>query len=151
MRDRLVVLLAVLCFSLFALSQTAEELVNKNIAAKGGMDKIQTIKSLRIRGKAVFPGGFAICCRGYLSGTVLLPAFCRVFEEWGEFMPVAISIRTPHNVMMRRCEVYCVKLFSASHPFPSRGYTRQIQSRLSSPKDPKARPVYLYTNLFIIE
>ena len=58
MRDRLVVLLAVLCFSLFALSQTAEELVNKNIAAKGGMDKIQTIKSLRIRGKAVFPGGF---------------------------------------------------------------------------------------------
>jgi len=52
------VLPAVLCLSLFALSQTAEELVNKNIEAKGGMDKIQAVKSLRMTGKAVFPGGF---------------------------------------------------------------------------------------------
>ena len=58
MRHRLFLLLAVLCFSLFAASETAEELVNKNIEAKGGLDKIKAIKTLRMTGKAVFPGGF---------------------------------------------------------------------------------------------
>jgi len=39
-------------FSTFALwAQTAEELVAKNIAAKGGMDKIKAIRSLRTSGK----------------------------------------------------------------------------------------------------
>ena len=32
-------------------AQTAEELVAKNIAAKGGIDKIKAIKSLRTSGK----------------------------------------------------------------------------------------------------
>lgn len=35
------------CFSLCAYAQTAEELVAKNIQAKGGLDKIKAIKSLR--------------------------------------------------------------------------------------------------------
>jgi len=55
---RLIIMSAVLCCSLFALSQTAEELVNKNIEAKGGLDKIKAIKTVRMSGKAVFPGGF---------------------------------------------------------------------------------------------
>jgi len=58
MRNRLILLLAVLCLSLCAWPQTAEELVNKNIEAKGGIDKIKSIKTLRMTGKAVFPGGF---------------------------------------------------------------------------------------------
>jgi hypothetical protein len=57
---RLIVLPAVLCFSLFAYSQTAAELVNKNIEAKGGMDKIKAIKTVRMSGQAVSPGGFTL-------------------------------------------------------------------------------------------
>ena len=56
MSYRLILLLAVLGFSLCAASQTVEELVNKNIEAKGGMDKIKAIKSLRMAGKLVAAG-----------------------------------------------------------------------------------------------
>ena len=38
----------VLSVSLFLSAQTADELVNKNIAAKGGMDKIKAIRTVRI-------------------------------------------------------------------------------------------------------
>jgi hypothetical protein len=51
MRLCLVVLLAVLSFSCFASSQTAEEVVAGNIEAKGGMDKIKAIKTFRKTGK----------------------------------------------------------------------------------------------------
>jgi hypothetical protein len=51
MRYWLVSLLAVVCFSVSASSQTAEELVNKNIEAKGGLDKIKAIKTLRTTAK----------------------------------------------------------------------------------------------------
>ena len=47
------------CFSLFATSQTAEELVSKNIQAKGGIDKIKAIKTTRMISKVVFPGGLS--------------------------------------------------------------------------------------------
>jgi hypothetical protein len=40
-----------LTLSICALAQTAEELVSKNIAAKGGLDKIHAIKSLRESGR----------------------------------------------------------------------------------------------------
>src|SRR5277367_3300340 len=56
MRYRLVLLLAVLCLNLHASSQTAEELVNKNIEAKGGMDKIKAIKTWRMTGKLIGGG-----------------------------------------------------------------------------------------------
>ena len=56
MRYWLVVLLAVVCFNLHANSQTAEELVNKNIEAKGGMDKIKAINTWRMTGKLIVSG-----------------------------------------------------------------------------------------------
>src|ERR1700757_4438304 len=51
MRHAVIVLAAVSCLSVLAYGQTAEELVNKNIQAKGGIDKIKAIKSVRMTGK----------------------------------------------------------------------------------------------------
>ena len=52
MRHRVVSVFAfLLFFSIFAFSQTADQLVQKNIEARGGLDKIQAIKSIRILGK----------------------------------------------------------------------------------------------------
>jgi hypothetical protein len=53
---RLVVLLAVFCFSFPVFSQTAQELVDKNIEAKGGLEKIKAIKTWRMTGKALNGG-----------------------------------------------------------------------------------------------
>lgn len=58
MRHAVIVLAAVSCLSVFAYAQSAEELVNKNIQAKGGIDKIKAIKSIRITGKLNGGGGF---------------------------------------------------------------------------------------------
>lgn len=58
MRHYIATVLAVLALSLFALSQTADELVNKNIEARGGMDKIKALQTIRVTGKQVSPGGF---------------------------------------------------------------------------------------------
>src|SRR5271157_341030 len=60
MRHAVIVLVAVLCMSVFVQAQTAEELVNKNIEAKGGMEKIKAIKSVRMTGKLSGGGGFTI-------------------------------------------------------------------------------------------
>ena len=43
---------AVLCLCAYALSQTADELVTKNIEAKGGLEKIKAVKTLRMSGRA---------------------------------------------------------------------------------------------------
>lgn len=45
------VLLGILCCAAVASAQTADELVAKNTAAKGGIDKIKAIKSLRMTGR----------------------------------------------------------------------------------------------------
>ena len=58
MRHAGIVLAAVSCLSIFTYSQTADELVNKNIQAKGGIEKIKAIKSVRITGKLNGGGGF---------------------------------------------------------------------------------------------
>jgi hypothetical protein len=58
MRHAGIVLVAVSCLSVFAYAQSAEDLVNKNIQAKGGIDKIKAIKSIRITGKLNGGGGF---------------------------------------------------------------------------------------------
>ena len=72
MRRWLVLLLAVFCFNLSASSQTAEELVNKNIEAKGGMDKIKAIKTLRMTGKLI---GAAASPRPR-ARTICAPTWC---------------------------------------------------------------------------
>ncbi len=58
MRHAVIVLLAVSCFSAVARTQTADDLVSKNIQAKGGMDKIKAINSMRMMGKFDLGGGF---------------------------------------------------------------------------------------------
>jgi len=58
MRHYLAVLIAILGLGLAASSQTAEELVRKNIEAKGGADKIKAIKTVRLTGKLDAGGGF---------------------------------------------------------------------------------------------
>ena len=40
----------------FCFSQTADELVTKNIEAKGGIDKINAIKTMRMTGKLIAGG-----------------------------------------------------------------------------------------------
>jgi hypothetical protein len=57
MRHAVIVLMAVWCLGVFAQAQTADELVNKNIQAKGGIDKIKAIKTVRIIGKLNVGGG----------------------------------------------------------------------------------------------
>lgn len=58
MRHAVIMLAALSCLSVFGQAQTAEELVNKNIQAHGGMDKIKAIKSVRMTGKLNAGGGF---------------------------------------------------------------------------------------------
>jgi hypothetical protein len=58
MRHAVIVLLAVSCLCVVAYTQTADELISKNIQAKGGMDKIKAIKSVRQTGKLDLGGGF---------------------------------------------------------------------------------------------
>lgn len=58
MRHAVIVLFAVSCLSAFAPAQTAEEIVNKNIQAKGGIEKMKAIHSLRLTGKLNAGGGF---------------------------------------------------------------------------------------------
>jgi hypothetical protein len=55
MRHAVIVLIAVCCFATFSFSQTADELIAKNIQAKGGMEKMKAIKTVRMTGK--FEGG----------------------------------------------------------------------------------------------
>ncbi len=52
MKRKLLLAGVVLCLGIHALSQTADELVQKNIEAKGGLDKIRAVKTLRITGRA---------------------------------------------------------------------------------------------------
>src|SRR3954464_1212511 len=58
MRHAVIVLTAVMCFGICLRAQTAEELVTKNIQAKGGIEKIKDIKPARITGKLTLGGGF---------------------------------------------------------------------------------------------
>jgi hypothetical protein len=58
MRHALIVLVAVCCFGVLSQSQTADELIAKNIQARGGMEKIKAIKTLRVKGKFEGGGGF---------------------------------------------------------------------------------------------
>src|SRR5579871_3170454 len=56
MRYCLVFFLAIFCFNLSASSQTADDLVNKNIEAKGGIEKIKAANTRRMAGKMIGGG-----------------------------------------------------------------------------------------------
>jgi hypothetical protein len=56
MRYWLGLLLVIFCFHLTAASQTAEELITKNIEAKGGMEKVKAVKTWRMTGKLIGGG-----------------------------------------------------------------------------------------------
>jgi hypothetical protein len=58
MRHALAVLIAVCCFGLLSYSQTADELIAKNIQARGGIEKMKAIKNIRMTGKFEGGGGF---------------------------------------------------------------------------------------------
>ncbi|HKT88387.1 MAG TPA: hypothetical protein VJQ59_08120 [Candidatus Sulfotelmatobacter sp.] len=58
MRHAVIVLATIAVLSSLAYTQTADELVSKNIQAKGGLEKIHAIKSIRITGKLSGGGGF---------------------------------------------------------------------------------------------
>jgi len=58
MRHAVIVLIAVCCLVTICFSQTADELIAKNIQARGGMEKIKGIRTLRMRGKFEGGGGF---------------------------------------------------------------------------------------------
>ncbi len=58
MRHAVIALITVCCFATISFSQTADELITKNIQAKGGIEKIKAIKTLRMAGKFEGGGGF---------------------------------------------------------------------------------------------
>ena len=58
MRHAVIVLAAFSCLSILGHAQTADELVNKNIEAKGGLDKIKALHSIRMTGKLTSSYGF---------------------------------------------------------------------------------------------
>ena len=57
MKRWLIPAVASLCLGACALAQTADEVVNKNIEAKSGLEKIKAVKTLRITGRAEEPEG----------------------------------------------------------------------------------------------
>jgi hypothetical protein len=58
MRHALTLLIAVCCLAIFSYSQTADELIAKNIQARGGMEKMKAIKTMRITARFEGGGGF---------------------------------------------------------------------------------------------
>jgi len=58
MRQAVIVVLAVFCFGVLSYSQTADELIAKNIEARGGLEKMKAIKNLRFTAKLEAAGGF---------------------------------------------------------------------------------------------
>lgn len=58
MRHAVIVLAVLSCASLVGRAQTAEDLVNKNIEAKGGLEKIKALHSIRMTGKLNAGDGF---------------------------------------------------------------------------------------------
>jgi hypothetical protein len=58
MRNFLLVVVIGLCLNLVAAAQSADELVQKNIEAKGGLERIKALKSVRMTGRFDGGGGF---------------------------------------------------------------------------------------------
>src|SRR5262249_51909646 len=67
MRTQAVLVFGVISLAVANAAQaiSVDELVAKNAAARGGLDKIQAIKSLKLEGKLRFVGGFGSIDIGY--------------------------------------------------------------------------------------
>ncbi len=59
MRAVLKIVLGILCLTAAASAQTAEELVAKNIQARGGLEKIKAVNTIRMTGKIYVNGFYA--------------------------------------------------------------------------------------------
>ncbi len=75
MKRWLALFVALCCFGACGLAQTAAELVGKNIQAKGGLEKIKAIKTLRITGKAVAGGTPIVIVNEYSRPDVIRETF----------------------------------------------------------------------------
>lgn len=75
MHVRLGLFVALLGFALSAQAITADQLIAKNVAARGGADKLAAIKTLRMQGQLIFGGNFK------LAYTQLLKRPDKVREE----------------------------------------------------------------------
>lgn len=60
MRVVLKVALGIFCLTTLASAQTAEELVARNIQARGGMEKIKAVNTIRMTGKIYVSGFYAV-------------------------------------------------------------------------------------------
>ncbi len=58
MRNALIMLVAVCTFGAYSHSQTADELIAKNIQARGGIEKMKAIKTMRVTARFEGGGGF---------------------------------------------------------------------------------------------
>jgi hypothetical protein len=64
-RHGVIALICVFCLAAYSRSQTADELIAKNIEARGGMEKIMAIKTIRMTGR--FTGRFRRSSRTMLT------------------------------------------------------------------------------------
>ena len=75
MRVVLKIALGILCLTALASAQTAEELVAKNIQARGGLEKIKAVNTIRMTGKIYVSGFYAVIGLEKKRGNLLRQAF----------------------------------------------------------------------------
>ncbi len=75
MKRWLALFVALCCLGICGLAQTADELVSKNIQAKGGLEKIKAIKTLRITGSSVTGGTPIVIVDEYMRPNMIRESF----------------------------------------------------------------------------
>lgn len=75
MKRLLTLMITLSCLAIGCLAQTADELVSKNIQARGGMEKMQAIKTLRITGNSVTGGTPIVIVNEYMRPNLIRETF----------------------------------------------------------------------------
>lgn len=75
MKRWLALVVALCCFGVCGLAQTADELVGKNIQARGGLEKLKAIKTLRVTGNAVNGGTPIVIVNEYMRPNLIRETF----------------------------------------------------------------------------
>jgi hypothetical protein len=75
MKRWLALFVALSCFGICAVAQTADELVSKNVQARGGLEKIKDIKTLRITGNSVTGGTPIVIVNEYMRPNLIRESF----------------------------------------------------------------------------